>query len=65
MKDWGEFDRLKDMPNLQNLLFTGNPLQSCEEIEAYRMQVLKRLPNLKVLDGVDVTDDEVEKAASA
>ena len=60
------------MPNLQNLLFTGNPLQSdgCpknlpEEIEAYRMQVLKRLPNLKVLDGVDVTDDEVEKAASA
>ena len=28
----------------------------------WRMEVLKRLPNLKKLDGKDVTDDELEAA---
>lgn len=32
---------------------------------AWRMEVLKRLPNLGMLDGVDVTDDELEAAANA
>ena len=31
----------------------------------WRTEVIKRLPNLKVLDGKDVTDAEQERAAAA
>ena len=27
VKDWKEFDQLKDMSSLEELLFVGNPLQ--------------------------------------
>ena len=27
VKDWSEFDRLKELANLEDLLFAGNPLQ--------------------------------------
>ena len=32
---------------------------------AWRMEILKRLPGLKILDGKDVTDDELEAAAAS
>mmetsp|Transcript_9344 Transcript_9344/g.13833 ORF Transcript_9344/g.13833 Transcript_9344/m.13833 type:complete len:191 (+) Transcript_9344:18-590(+) len=60
---WSEFDRLKDLPLLEDLLFTGNPLeQQYQEKEEWRMAVLKRLPKLKRLDGVPVDHAELEKA---
>ena len=31
----------------------------------WRMEVLKRLPTLKKLDGKDVTDDELEAAVNS
>jgi dynein light chain 1 len=47
---WDEFDHLKKLPALVDLLFTGNPLEK-NTGEDWREQVRQRLPNLKILDG--------------
>ena len=66
MSDWKEFERLKELPNLRDLLLVNTPLYNSIATDAddseWRMEVLKRLPNLKKLDGKDVTDDELEAA---
>ncbi len=66
MSDWKEFERLKELPNLKDLLLVNNPLYNSVATDAndseWRTEVLKRLPNLKKLDGKDVTDDELEAA---
>lgn len=68
MSDWKEFERLKELPNLKDLLLVNNPLYNSMATDSddseWRMNVLKRLPTLKKLDGKDVTDDELEKAMS-
>lgn len=101
MSDWKEFERLKELPNLKDLLFgelppvgvprcifrspfahstcvhgavwltVNTPLyhahvdeKTGDETE-WRLEVLKRLPTLKKLDGKDVTDDELEAAVAA
>lgn len=52
IKDWIEFTRLQELPCLENLLFTGNPLHENFTDEAtYRAECIKRLPALKKLDG--------------
>lgn len=52
IKDWIEFARLQELPCLENLLFTGNPLhESFVDEAAYRTECIKRLPLLKKLDG--------------
>eukprot|EP00039_Didymoeca_costata_P031664 m.35827 g.35827 ORF g.35827 m.35827 type:complete len:182 (-) comp8968_c1_seq1:209-754(-) len=52
VKDWKEFDQLKDMTALEELLFVGNPLQEKHASEGdWADQVMNRLPNLKKLDG--------------
>lgn len=70
VNDWKEFDRLKELPNLVDLLLVNTPLyfahvdeKTGDETE-WRLEVLKRLPTLKKLDGKDVTDDELEAAAA-
>ena len=41
-------------------------LRMCSWLQSeWRMEVLKRLPTLKKLDGKDVTDDELEAAAAS
>jgi dynein light chain 1, axonemal len=66
VSDWKEFERLKELPNLKDLLMVNNPLYNSIASDAddseWRMNVLKRLPTLKKLDGKDVTDDELEQA---
>ncbi|KAL6422700.1 hypothetical protein ACFW04_010739 [Cataglyphis niger] len=54
VKDWAEFNRLQEIPNLQDLLFINNPI--CENIDAesWRAQVIKRLPTLKKIDAVPI-----------
>lgn len=54
VKDWAEFNRLAEIPNLQNLLFVNNPLNENMDTEAWRTQAIKRLPKLKVLDCVPI-----------
>ena len=69
VSDWKEFERLKELPNLKDLLLVNTPLYNSvvgdgDDAE-WRLEVLKRLPNLKKLDGKDVTDEELEAAMAA
>ncbi|XP_031785163.1 dynein light chain 1, axonemal isoform X23 [Nasonia vitripennis] len=64
VKDWAEFNRLHEIPNLQDLLFVNNPLCENMDTESWRAQALKRLPNLKTLDSIPIVrigeEDEEE-----
>merc|ERR1712216_504296 len=61
---WPEVERLKDLPKLRDLLMKGNPLERKHDEEGnnWRVEVLKRLPNLKTLDGTLIDDDERDQA---
>jgi dynein light chain 1 len=70
IKDWAEIDRLSPLDgSLEELLLVGNPLyddyKANGDIPAYRIQVIKRLPNLKKLDGIPVDVDEKDAAKNA
>lgn len=54
VKDWAEFNRLQEIPNLQDLLFINNPLCENMDTESWRMQVTRRLPGLKKLDAIPI-----------
>lgn len=54
VKDWAEFNRLQEIPNLQDLLFINNPICENMDAESWRAQVIKRLPNLKKLDAIPI-----------
>ena len=52
VKDWKEFEALKDLPNLVERNFVGNPLeQKHSEDGDWVQQVQQRLPGLKKMDG--------------
>lgn len=55
IKDWSEIDRLATLPSLEDVLLTGNPL--CNEA-GYRLEVIRRMPGLKKLDGALITPEE-------
>lgn len=61
---WAEVERLAELPKFHNLLLFGNPLhRKCEEDGLnWRVEVLKRLPGLKTIDGQLVEDEERELA---
>lgn len=54
VKDWSEFNRLQEIPNLQNLLFVNNPICENMDPETWRTQVTRRLPALKILDAIPI-----------
>jgi dynein light chain 1 len=57
IKDWAEVERLAGLEHLEDLLLVGNPI--CGDDEAvYRAGVLRRLPQLKKLDGRLVSEEE-------
>lgn len=60
MKDWSEFNRLQEVPTLEDLLFVGNPLVETVEESMWKIEASKRLPLLKKLDGETVLRDEPE-----
>jgi dynein light chain 1 len=63
---WAEFERLKQLPLLEELLFTGNPLERTHaESNDWRIQVIRRLPSLKKLDGKPIDPEEREQAMAA
>ncbi|XP_051165984.1 dynein axonemal light chain 1-like isoform X2 [Leptopilina boulardi] len=51
IREWNEFSKMAELPNLRELLFVGNPLCEGAEAEGWRMEVARRLPNLEKLDG--------------
>lgn len=59
VKDWTEFNKLQECPALIDLLFVGNPLCDTGEEGSWRTEAIKRLPNLKKLDGEPVIHDFV------
>lgn len=69
IKDWTEIDRLAAAERLEDLLLVGNPLyndyKDNNTLAEYRVEVLKRLPNLKKLDGIPVDVDERDQALQA
>ncbi|XP_030569812.1 dynein light chain 1, axonemal [Drosophila novamexicana] len=51
IKDWAEFGRIGVPPNLNDLTFVGNPLNENMDPVAFTAEAIRRLPNLKRLDG--------------
>ena len=63
VRDWREFDHMSGLPQLEDLVFLGNPLEEQYSVNGtYKAEVMKRLLKLKKLDGYplirDVVDDE-------
>lgn len=67
ISSWSEVDRLKELPELEDLLLQGNPLEknSKDNGENWRIEVLRRLPTLKKLDGRSFDLAEREQAEGA
>lgn len=63
IKDLAEIDRLAGLEHLEDLLLVGNPVCGDDEA-AYRAGVLRRLPQLKKLDGRLVSEEERQAASS-
>lgn len=58
IKEWSEFNKLQDMPALEDLLFVGNPLYESVDVETWKTEAARRLPNLRKLDGDPVVREE-------
>lgn len=54
IKDWAEFNRMAIPPKLEEITFMGNPLSENMDESAYRAEAIRRLQNLKKLDGEPV-----------
>uniref|UniRef100_A0A0G4GA02 Dynein axonemal light chain 1 n=1 Tax=Chromera velia CCMP2878 TaxID=1169474 RepID=A0A0G4GA02_9ALVE len=65
IKNWEEIEKLASLPELQNVLFIGNPIYDGFSKEDVKPKVVKRLPNIKTLDGQLVSDSVRELAGSA
>jgi len=61
---WPEVERLKELSELEDLLLIGNPIEknTRDSGENYRVEVLRRLPTLKKLDGKPFDLAEKEQA---
>uniref|UniRef100_A0A1B0EZE1 Dynein axonemal light chain 1 n=1 Tax=Phlebotomus papatasi TaxID=29031 RepID=A0A1B0EZE1_PHLPP len=51
IRNWEEVDRIASHQTLQELSFQGNPLVEDLEEEEFYERMVKRLPNIKKLDG--------------
>lgn len=50
ISSWSEVERLANLPKLRDVLLVGNPIHAKGTEEGnWRIEVLKRLPNLKVM----------------
>jgi len=72
--DFKELEKLTEISGLSELLLTGNPIHAdalkdekppTEIGSPYRIEVLKRVPQLQKLDGIPVDVDEREAAKAA
>ena len=62
LKSFDELSKLRDLPALEELLLIGNPMYEGFTKEQRRLEVIKRLPKLKKLDAIVVSEVEREQA---
>lgn len=67
IEKWQEIERLRELPELEDLLLVGNPIERATKDAGlnWRVEVVKRLPSLKRLDGKPVLDEDREGDLSA
>ncbi|KAJ8291197.1 hypothetical protein GJAV_G00022510 [Gymnothorax javanicus] len=62
VKEWGEFQKLADLPALADLVFVGNPLEEKYSADGnWPEEATKRLTKLKKLDGIPVIKQDEEE----
>ena len=64
-KIWNELDKIKELPNLATVVFKGNEIYDKFPEGEGRLQVLKRIPHLNMIDGVMVIESERKKVEEA
>lgn len=66
---WADIERLAGLEKLEELLLVGNPLyndyKDNNSLPDYRVEVIKRIPHIKKIDGIPVDVDEKEAASAA
>lgn len=67
IRDWAEVERLAQLPVLEDVLLLGNPVCTDfgDDQAKYRVEVVRRVPQLRKLDGQPVLMEEREAAAVA
>ena len=66
IKSFSELEKLKANAHLRDVLFTGNPMYAeVSTKEEARIEILRRLPGLKKIDGDFVKSSEIEAAQQA
>jgi dynein light chain 1 len=53
IKSWDELDKLRELPEFENTLLIGNPFYEALNENA-KYYALKKIPNLKNIDGIIV-----------
>ncbi len=56
IKPWDEVAKLAQLPELKNLLLVGNPVYGDHTKESIKPHVVKRVPQISVLDGAMITE---------
>ncbi|MEI7892383.1 MAG: hypothetical protein WCI05_04800 [Myxococcales bacterium] len=62
IKSWEEVAKLAMLPTLKNVLFYGNDIYKNYAKEDARLRVIKRIPNISIVDG-KMIDDNTRKQA--
>ena len=69
LASWADIERLSGLSKLEELLLVGNPLyndyKDNNSLPDYRVEVIKRIPNIKKIDGMPVDVDERDAANQA
>ena len=61
VKDWNEFEKIKELKNLKNVVFLGNEIYNKFDDPAQgRLEVLKKLPHCTMIDNILVTASDKE-----
>jgi len=64
IKVWDEVGRLAQLPDIRNLLLVGNPIYEDQRVDP-RVQVVRRCPQIDVLDTHLITEQTRHQAEEA
>lgn len=62
IKSWDELDKLRELPEFESTLLMGNPFYEVLKDDA-KYYALKKIPNLKNIDGMIVQATFAKKSA--